>query len=267
VTPGVTHWQVGDAVFGMVRFPSLGNGARAYAEYATAPENHLAAKPASMSHVEAAGVPMAGLTAYQQLFGGLGAGLTGTEPRDFTPLVPGARALFGEALAGRTVLVNGAAGGVGHFLTQLTRLQGAMVVAVASGRHETFLRGLGAERFVDYTRQSPAEAVHDVDHLFDTVGGPQAFRLLPTLRDGGVISPIFHGDFHREEAAKRDITFRSGQVRSDGAQLAHLAQLLDDGRICVGVDSTFPLADAAKAHERAEQGHIQGKIVLAVAPD
>ncbi|MFD0579221.1 NADP-dependent oxidoreductase [Dactylosporangium darangshiense] len=266
VTPGVTRWRVGDAVLGMVRFPSLGNGARAYAEFATAPQEHLARKPAGLSHVEAAGLPMAGLTAFQQLFGGLGSGLTGAEPRDFTPLVPGARALAGAALAGRTVLVNGAAGGVGHFLTQLTRAQGATVVAVASGRHETFLRGLGADRFVDYTRQHPADAERGVDHLFDTVGGPEAFRLVAAVRDCGVVSPIFHGEFHREEAAARGVTFRSGQVRSDGDQLAELAQLVDEGRLRVAVDSVFGLADAAKAHERAERGHIQGKVVLEVVP-
>ncbi|GLK99291.1 NADP-dependent oxidoreductase [Dactylosporangium matsuzakiense] len=266
VTPEVTRWRVGDAVFGMVRFPSLSNGARSYAEYATAPEDHLAAKPAGVSHVAAAGVPMAGLTAYQQLYGGLGAGVTGAEPRDFTPLAPGADAPVGTALARRTVLVNGAAGGVGHFLTQLTRLEGATVVAVASGRHETFLGELGAHRFVDYSRQRPAEVVHGVDHLFDTVGGSEAYRLLPAVRDGGTISPVFHADFHPDEAAARGIRFRSGQVRSDGAQLARLAQLLDDGRLRVGIDATYPLAEAAAAHRHAERGHLQGKIVLTVAP-
>ncbi|MCK2214114.1 NADP-dependent oxidoreductase [Actinomadura sp. ATCC 31491] len=241
--PGVTEWEVGDEVFGLVRFPPVdGDGGRGYAEYTTSPASHLARKPAALDHVEAAGIPMAGLTAYQFLF-------------DHVRLEPG-----------RTVLVNGAAGGVGHFLIQLaTNTRDARVIAVASGRHERFLRDLGAAEFVDYTVTPPEDVVRDVDHLFDTVGGPEGHRLVPVVAPGGTISPVFLGEYHRERAAARGITFPSGQVRSDGGQLAELARLADAGLLRVGLDSVHPLADAAKAHERAEQGHIQGKIVLQVA--
>ncbi|MFF0572761.1 NADP-dependent oxidoreductase [Streptosporangium saharense] len=236
----VTEWREGDPVFGLVRFPNLNNGGRGYAEYSTAPASHLARKPDTIDHVQAAAVPMAGLTAYQFLF-------------DLVRLVPD-----------RNVLVNGAAGGVGHFLAQLAKSRNAHVTGVASGRHEEFLRGLGVDRFVDYTATSVAEAVQDVDHLFDTVGGPNGHRLLPTVRPGGTISPVFYGEYHRDRAAELGITFVSGQVHSDGRQMAELARLIDAGHVRVGIDSVFPLADASKAHERAEQGHIQGKIVLRV---
>ncbi|WP_347402868.1 NADP-dependent oxidoreductase [Protofrankia symbiont of Coriaria ruscifolia] len=243
VGPGVTGLHVGDAVFGLVRFPELNNGGRGYAEYTTSPASHLARKPASIDHVHAAGVPMAGLTAYQYLF-------------DHVRLEPD-----------RSVLVNGAAGGVGHFVAQLAKTRDARIIGVASGRHETFLRKLGVDQFIDYTTTAAEQVVRDVDLVVDTVGGPRGHRFLPVLKRGGTISPVFFGEYHRERAAELGITVTSGQVHSDGAQMAELARLIDTGRVQVGIDSVFPLADAGKAHERAEQGHIQGKIILRVVED
>lgn len=240
VGAGVDSWQVGDEVFGLVRFPSLGDGGMGYAEYTTSPAEHLARKPASVSHVEAAAVPMAGLTAYQYLFDHVG------------------------LEQGRNVLINGAAGGVGHFLVQLAKTRDAHVVAVASGRHRSFLAGLGADEFIDYTTTPLTGAV---DHVFDTVGGPSAYRLLDVVKPGGTISPVFFGEYHRERAATLDITFPSGQVHSDGRQLEALAELLSSGKIRVGIDSVYPLAEAPKAHARAAEGHIQGKIVLEISQE
>ncbi|MFC0038914.1 NADP-dependent oxidoreductase [Actinomadura rayongensis] len=238
--PDVTAWRPGDRVFGLVRFGDINNGGRAYAEYTTAPADHLARVPDGLDHVPAAGVPMAGLTALQIMF-------------EVAALPPG-----------KKVLVNGAAGGTGHFFVQLAKTRDAHVVAVASGRHEAFLRDLGADEFIDYTTTDVATAVRDVDHLFDAVAGPDAYRLLPVLRDGGVISPIYLGDYHPEEAAARGITFAGGQVRSDGAGMAELARLIESGAVRVAVDSEFALADAASAHAHGERGHLQGKIVLRV---
>lgn len=238
VGPEVTQWKEGDEVFGLVRFPDLNNGGRGYAEYTTAPADHLARKPAALDHVQAAAVPMAGLTAYQFLFD-----LVRPEP-------------------GRTVLVNGAAGGVGHFLVQLAKTVDAQVIGVASGRHEGFLRALGVDRYIDYTTTTLGGVL--ADHVFDTVGGPLGYRFLEVVRRGGTISPVFFGEYHRERAAELGITFASGQVHSDGPQMAELARLMAEGSVRVGIDSVFPLAEAAKAHERAEQGHLQGKIVLQV---
>ncbi|MEU6315611.1 NADP-dependent oxidoreductase [Streptomyces sp. NPDC047014] len=236
---GVSEWQPGDEVFGMVNFPGRGSG---YAEYAVSPTGHLARKPASLGHVEAAAVPMAGLTAHQFLFDHLGLG-----PDD------------------GPVLVNGAAGGVGHFAVQLARIAGAgPVIGVASGRHESFLEELGVDRFVDYTRTPPEDAVRDVAVLIDAVGGPHGHRLLPVLRSGGRIAPVFPGDYHPERAERAGITVSGHQVRSDGGQLAELARLIDADRLRVGIDSVFPLTEARRAHERAERGHLQGKIVLRV---
>ena len=168
-------------------------------------------------------------------------------------------------LEGKTVLVNGAAGGVGHFAAQLAKWKQARVIAVASGAHEAFLRDLGADEFIDYTKTAVEEVVRDVDLVIDTVGGPTTGRFLRTLKRGGALFPIFPLGFSgAEEAEKLGVTVSTTQVRSSGAQLAKLADLLDAGAIRVAVDSTFALADARKAHERAARGHTQGKIVLTV---
>jgi NADPH:quinone reductase-like Zn-dependent oxidoreductase len=254
VAADVQGFAVGDAVFGMVKFPSTGDSA-AYAEYVAAPATDLTIKPANIDHIHAAAVPMAGLTAWQYLVE------LGHDVRNpFQPMPHRPVALD----TGKTVLVNGAAGGVGHMAVQLAKWQGAHVIAVASGKHDAFLRGLGADEVIDYT-QTPAEDVaHDVDVVLDTLTGPTSARFLRTLKRGGMMSPVFLGFDGADEAAARGITVSMTQVRSNGAQLAQLARLLADGTVKVAIDSTFPLADAGQAHARAAQGHIQGKIVLTV---
>ncbi|MFF7557172.1 NADP-dependent oxidoreductase [Streptomyces olivaceus] len=250
VTADVHGLAPGDEVFGLLRFPSF-NGS-AYAEYVAAPASDLARKPAGIDHVHAAGAPMAGLTAWQFLIE-VGHDL----PSPFQEARHRPTALGADT----TVLVNGAAGGVGHFAVQLAKWRGARVVAVASGTHETFLRELGADRFIG-TRSRPEELVHDVDVVLDTVGGPHSARFLHTLKRGGAHFPVFPGNFDEEETTKLDVTVSSAQVRSNGAQLAELGGLLDTGTVRVAIDSTFRLADARTAHERAARGHIRGKIVL-----
>lgn len=254
VATDIQGFSVGDEVFGMIRFPSFGESA-AYAEYVAAPASDLALKPANIDHMHAAGAPMAGLTAWQFLIE-----LGHNEPNPLQPKmhrpVP---------LNGRTVLVNGAAGGVGHFAVQLSKWKGAHVIAVASGAHASFLRELGADEFMDYTKSPPEDVVHDIDLVLDTLGGPTTGRFLRTLKRGGALFPVFLGFSDAEQAAKLGVTVSMTQVRSNGRQLAELGCLLDAGTVRVGIDSTFPLADAQKAHERAARGHIHGKIVLTVA--
>jgi len=253
VAPDVKDFSVGDEVFSMVRFPSFGDSA-AYAEYVAAPAQDFAHKPAGIDHIQAAALPMAALTAWQFLIE-LGHDVQNPLQAERHQPVP---------LNGKRVLVNGAAGGVGHLAVQLAKWKGAHVIAVASGKHGSFLRTLGADEFIDYTQQAPEDVVKDIDLVIDTLGGPTTGRFLRTLKRGGALFPVFLGFSDAEEAANRGITVSMTQVRSNGPQLATLGQLLADGIIRVAIDSTFPLADAAKAHERAAHGHIQGKIVLTV---
>jgi NADPH:quinone reductase-like Zn-dependent oxidoreductase len=263
VGPGVTEFKEGDAVFGLVRFPDFINGGKAYAEFTTAPAAHLARKPQNIDHIQAAAIPMSGLTAWQYLFEH-GADPVREAAMKWPPWDLGKRAPVPLG-SGKTVLVNGAAGGVGHFAVQLAKLTQARVVAVASGRHAAFLRDLGVDEFLDYTKGAVEEAVTNVDVVIDTVGGPLGYRFLRVLKPGGTLCPVFLGEYHRDEAAKLDIRTQSGQVHSDGSQLADIARLVELGKLRVGIDSVFPLADARVAHARAEMGHIQGKIVLNVA--
>lgn len=256
VAKDVEIFSVGDEVYSMVRFPvGLAGGSKAYAEYVSVPALELALKPAGIDHVHAAGAPMSLLTAWQFLIE-----LGHNEPN---PLQPNQHEPV--PLKGKTVLVNGAAGGVGHFAVQIAKLKGAHVIAVASGKHESLLRDLGADEFIDYTKTPPEDAAHDIDLVVDALGGPSTGRFLRTLKRGGALFPVFPLGFSgAEEAEKLGVTVSATQVRSSGAQLREVARFLDDGTIRVVLDSVYPLADACKAHARAAQGHIQGKIVLNV---
>ncbi|MEU0940152.1 NADP-dependent oxidoreductase [Embleya sp. NPDC005971] len=254
VATDVEGFSVGDEVFGLLRFPSFDG--RAYAEYVAAPASDLARKPAGIDHVHAAGAPMSLLTAWQFLIE-----LGHDHPSPFQAARHRPVALG----AGTTVLVNGAAGGVGHFAVQLAKWRGARVIAVASGGHEAFLRELGADEFIDYTGNRAEDLVHHVDLVVDAVGGRESSRFLRTLKRGGALFPVFFGEYDDEEIAKLGVTVSGTQVRSNGAQLAESARLLDTGAVRVAIDSTFALADARAAHERAARGHIRGKIVLTVA--
>jgi NADPH:quinone reductase-like Zn-dependent oxidoreductase len=250
----VESFRIGDEVYSMVRFPTgLAGDSKAYAEYVTVPASEVALKPAGIDHAHAAGAPMSLLTAWQLLIE-----LGHDEPNPVQPNrhqpVP---------LEGKTVLVNGAAGGVGHFAVQIAKLKGAHVIAVASGRHEALLRDLGADEVIDYTKTPPEDVVHDIDLVVDALGGQSASRFLRTLKRGGALFLVFPLGFAAtEDAEKLGVTVSATQVRSSGAQLREVGRLLNDGTIRVVLDSTYPLADARKAHERAGQGHIQGKIVL-----
>ncbi len=231
----VTAFHKGDAVFGMIRFP---NKASTYAEYATAPVTDLAPKPAGIDHIQAAAIPMAALTAWQFL--------------------------YQDLEAGQTVLVNGAAGGVGHFAVQLAKLKGARVIGVASGRNAEFLRDLGADQFIDYTTTPVEQVAHDVDLVYDTVGGPSQDRLLNVLKRGGRLIPVNLGNYSAEHAAKVGVTVGSSHPRlhSDRAQLVEIASLIESGRVRVVVETVLPLSEARKAHELVERQHVRGKIVL-----
>jgi NADPH:quinone reductase-like Zn-dependent oxidoreductase len=253
VAGDVAAFAPGDEVYSMVRFPGVDG--RAYAEYVSVPASELAIKPGRIDHVHAAGALMSLLTAWQFLIEQGHNIPNPIQPAQHQPV----------ELNGKTVLINGAAGGVGHFALQLAKWKGARVIAVADGAHEAFLRELGADEFIDYTKSKPEDTVSNVDLVVDSIGGPTSARFLRTLKRGGALFPIFGLGFNgAEEAEKLGITVSTTQVRSSGAQLAELAPLLDQGTVRVWIDSKYDLADARKAHERAARGHIRGKIVLEV---
>ena len=225
-------FAVGDEVFGLAR-----NGG--YAEFATTPAALIAKKPAGITHVQAAALPVAGMTAWQALFdrGGL--------------------------RAGQRALIAGAAGGVGHLAVQFAKRAGAYVIGTGSARNRDYVLELGANEYIDYTTQDVGESVGDVDVAFDTVGGETTASLVPTLAQDGVLVTIAAAppeEAARERGARAEMLIMSPK----SGQLAEIADLVASGEVRVEIAAVFPLAEIARAHELSESGHTRGKIVLTV---
>ncbi|MBN6051700.1 NADP-dependent oxidoreductase [Nonomuraea sp. RK-328] len=234
--PGA-RYKVGDEVYGMPFFPRAATG---YAEYVATPSRQVARKPVSLDHVQAAALPLAGLTAWQGLVDAADLGV------------------------GDRVLIHRAAGGVGHLAVQIAKARGAYVIALASaGKHE-FVRSLGADEVIDYQAVDFTEAVRDVDVVLDS--NAQGESSLAVLRPGGMLVSIMeHANAAlaaRVESAGR--RFAGVSVEPDYAALEAIAVLVDAGAIRPHVQETFPLEDAGKAHEVLEGGQVRGKLVLTV---
>jgi NADPH:quinone reductase-like Zn-dependent oxidoreductase len=237
VAIGVNRFAPGDEVFGMPRFPLE---AGCYAEFTTAPARQLAHKPARLTHIEAGGLPLAGLTAWQILV-------------DVAKVQPGHR-----------VLVTAAGGGVGHLAVQIAKARGAYVIGTARRDKHDLLRRLGADEVIDYTAVDVAESVTDLDVAIDLVGGQSSVELVRTLSPGGLLIPVTRsGDPAIDHAAAaRGVRIARFLVEPDQVGLDGLARLVDEGHLRVVVDTVLPLAEAAKAHQMGEAGRTQGKIVL-----
>ncbi|WP_414719278.1 NADP-dependent oxidoreductase [Streptomyces sp.] len=239
---GVTTLKAGDEVYGMPWFPRAAGG---YAEYVTAPARQFARKPASISHEQAAAVPLAALTAWQALV-------------DTAGIRPGQR-----------VLIHAAAGGVGHFAVQFAKHLGAHVTGTASSARHEWLTALGADELIDYTTVRFEEAAKDIDVVIDLVGDVRAntsTRSLDVLRPGGLIVAIPAGvspELH-EAAESRGLRTSAFLVEPDGPALTRIAELIDAGEVSVEVEEVFPLEQAAQAHTRGESDRTRGKLVLRV---
>lgn len=239
VGPAVTWFKPGDPVYGYNRRHELSLGT--YAELTTGPEGYFAHMPRELSFEEAAAMPLAALTAHQAIER---SGLRG----------------------GETFFVPGGAGGVGHFAIQLARERGARVIATASAANHDFLRELGAEP-VDYTSEDVAARVHELspgdgaDAALDIWGGEGREQALATLRQGGRLVSIASPAPEPREGYEVHYIF----VRPSGYDLGeHITPLVQEGRLRPHVDEVFPLEQAAEAHERLEQGHVRGKLVLRI---
>jgi NADPH:quinone reductase-like Zn-dependent oxidoreductase len=232
---GVTRFRPGDEVFGLPFFP---RPAQAYAEYVSAPSRQLALKPANLPHEQAAGLPLAGLTAWQLLV-------------DTAGVRPGQR-----------VLIHAAAGGVGHLAVQIARARGAYVIGTASAAKHDLVKELGADEVIDYTATSFEEAAGVVDVVVDLVGGDTRRRSLEVLREGGLLLPVPRGLDVSEEAARRGIRATPMIVEPDYRGLEELAAMVRDGTLRVRVETALPLEQAEQAHRAMESGHATGKTVL-----
>ena len=235
---GVTLFKPGDEVFGMLPYP---NGSGAHAEYVTGPARAFAHKPRDLTHVEAAALPLAGLTAWQAL----------VDTADIRP--------------SQRVLIHAAAGGVGHLAVQIAKARGAHVIGTASAANHDFVRGLGADEVIDYHSTDVAATVRDVDVVLDPLGGESPLRSLATLRRGGILVSLLGGSPElAERAAAQGVRVAMLLVEADHAGMSAIADLVETGRLRPTVAATFPLAEAAKAHALGETGHTAGKLVLVV---
>jgi NADPH2:quinone reductase len=217
-------------------------GGGCYAEYVAAPAQKVARKPASLSFEEAAGVPVAGSTAYQGIVEEIG------------------------LKEGERVLITGAAGGVGTMAVQIAASLGARVLGTASPQNHDYLLSLGAAEAIDYHGDWVAAvrtiAPKGVDAVFDCVGGETFRRSFGAVRDGGrVVTVVAFGE---EVEPGRGITHHAFSGRAQRRRLETLSEMLDAGKLRVEIEDVVPLEEAAKAHERVETGHTRGKIVLRV---
>ncbi len=230
-----TRFKVGDAVFSRPDIKRNGS----YSEYIAIREHELAHKPKTISYVEAAALPLVGITAWEALFN------------------------TAKLKAGQRILIHAGSGGVGSIAIQLAKNAGAYVIATTSGHNCPLVRSLGADEVIDYQRQSFKEAVHGMDVVFDTLGGEVQDSSWSVLKPDGILVSICSKP---SEAHARRLGVRSAFIfiEPNAAILDELAQLVDSGKLRPIIGAEFAMQDVAKAHALSESGHAVGKIVLYV---
>ncbi len=233
--PEGSEFLTGDEVYAKLTPPNGG-----YAEYAVANVSQAAMKPKSISFAEAAAIPTAGLAAWQSIF-------------DIAKLEKG-----------QSILIHGAAGGVGSFAVQFARWKGAYIIGTASGDHLQFLKSLGADQVIDYKTQRFETVAHDMDVVLDTVGGDTFERSWGVLKPGGVLVTTVAAI---PEGAPEAHGVRAERVATtaNGRELSQIASVIDESGIKPVVATVLLLSEARKAQEMSESHHIKGKIVLQVA--
>lgn len=239
---GVTGFTPGMRVMAFTRKPVFQWGA--CAEYVSVPAGQVAPTPSHLDDVEAASLPVAGLTSWQSLVE------------------------FARLEAGQTVLIHAAAGGVGSWAVGIARQRGATVIGTARPENADYVRGLGASAVVDYRaadvkQQIMAVAPDGVDVVLDAVGG-EALRLsYEVIKPGGAIVGLVDAPDH-DQCAHKDLSATRLMVRPDNGQMAELAALVAEGKIPLPEIKTMPLEEIAEAHRLSEAGHVRGKLVLTV---
>ncbi len=237
VGPRVTTYKPGDAVFGVTNPRFTG----AYAEFAVASANMIATKPARLSDVDAASVPVVAVTAWQALF-------------DHAHLA-----------SGQTVLIHGAAGNVGAYAVQLAHRAGLRVIATAGAPDAAYVRGLGADELIDFRAERFEDEANAVDAVVDLVGGETQTRSFSVLRPGGIlVSAVSQPD--QVMAAQHCVEAMFFLVDVTTACLGRIAEMIDAGELSTNVGAVLPLASARAAHEMLEgsRAHPRGKIVLRI---
>nr|WP_067063349.1 NADP-dependent oxidoreductase [Mucilaginibacter sp. L294] len=236
VGESVTQFKPGDEVFGMINFPGHG---KAYAEYVSAPASQIAKKPTNISHEEAAAATLAALTAYQIL-------------RNYIK-------------TGDDILIQAGAGGVGHFAIQIAKIMGAHVRATASAKNTVFVKGLGADEVIDYTRQPFEDVVSNLDFVLDALGGDTLKRSVQIVKESGKIVSLPSGaiiDEINELAKSRNVEAIFQMVVSNGEDMQQIADWLETGKLKAEVSQVFTFGQLRDAHTAVETGRTRGKVVV-----
>jgi len=210
-----------------------------YAEYVVVKADQVALKPKSIPFDHAAGVPLAGLTAWQGLF------------------------QYGQLQRGQTVLIHGASGGVGAYAVQFAKWKGAYVIGTASADNLDFVKSLGADKVIDYEKEKFEDVAKNVDLVFDMQGGDTQRRSIAVLKPGGRLITTVMPKFGAEAEAK-NIHLEGFMAKSNPQDLGQIARLIDEGKVKPMISRIFPLAQAREAQEMAEHGHVKGKVVIKV---
>ena len=232
----VTKLKVGDPIYAYVMW---GGG---YAGYAVATEGEAAAKPKSITFVEAAGVPLAALTAWQALIDAA------------------------KLSAGQTVLIHGGSGGVGSFAIQIAKARGAKVIATASTPNQGLLKQLGADVAIDYSKTKFEDIAKDVDVVLDSVGKDTLARSYGVVKNGGFVATLV-AEPDQAELDKHGIRGAPISVKPNASELAEITKLIEEKKIKPIVSQVLPLTEAVKAQEQAATHHTRGKLVLKIADE
>ncbi len=230
-----TKFKVGESVFSRPDIARDGT----YAEFVAIREGEIARKPATISHIEAGVLPLAGLAAWESLVN------------------------VAKVRPGQRVLVHAAAGGVGSIAVQLAKARGAYVVGTASASNRALVESLGADEFIDYKTQRLGDATERIDVVFDTVGGDAQRESWAVMAAGGIQVSIV-SEPSAELAAKRGLRGAFVFIKPDAAALEEMAKLVDAGKLRPIVGAEFALQDIRRAHAMSESGHSVGKIALYV---
>jgi len=239
----ITGFRKGDAVYGIPNFPGDGS----YAEYCAAKASQFAIKPKNIGFNEAAGVPLAALTAWAAIFE------------------------HGKLQSGQRILIQGASGGVGSFAVQFAKAKGAYVIGIASTNNLEYLKELGADEVIDYKTQNFENLVQDIDVVFEASpvrDNNERLKSVGVIREGGILVSVnidlpFNDEVTNaltRKYAKGELGFN--QPRKDW--LEEIAILIEEGKVKVNISKVYPLEQVAEAHRESETWHVRGKLILEI---
>lgn len=237
VGEGVARYKKGDAVYGSGMVLSGGSGA--FAEYLTTKENLISEKPKKANNMEAAALPLVGVSALDVISNKM------------------------NLKEGQKILVHGGSGGIGSMAIQIAKHLGAYVATTARKDKSEYLKKLGADEIIDYRNEKFEDKLRDFDAVFDTVGGDTYKRSFHVLKKGGIIVSMLEQP-DNELIEKYQVNAMGQSTRINSEDLKKLAELYDHGVITINIDRAFPLEKAGEALKYQHESSVKGKVVIEI---